>query len=124
MPDRITRRLVPNFRRSAFDAYALRRLILRDYLAIERTRLANERTALSYLRTTLAMAAGGLTLIHLVRTPAAQVTAWTLLISGSIIIMFGLYRFVAVRRRVQGYARLHQPRPGRGTPAAPPATDE
>jgi putative membrane protein len=113
VPARLTRRLVPNFRRSAFDAYALRRLILRDYLAIERTRLANERTALSYLRTTLAMTAGALTLLHLVPTPAARITAWTLLTFGALLIGFGLYRFVAVRRRVVGYARLHQPRPGR-----------
>ncbi len=112
MPARITRRLVPNFRRSAFDAYALRRLILRDYLAIERTRLANERTALSYLRTTLAMTAGALTLLHLVHTPAAQVTAWSLLVFGTALIGFGVFRFVVVRRRVAGYARLHQPRPG------------
>ena len=118
MPPRLTRRLVPNFRRSAFDAYALRRLILRDYLAIERTRLANERTALSYLRTTLAMTAGALTLLHLVPTPAARLTAWALIIFGAALITFGAYRFVAVRRRVSGYARLHQPRPGRGpTPA-------
>ncbi|MFT4781527.1 MAG: putative membrane protein, partial [Pseudohongiellaceae bacterium] len=29
------------------------RVILRDYLAIERTRLANERTLLSYIRSSL-----------------------------------------------------------------------
>jgi uncharacterized membrane protein YidH (DUF202 family) len=112
VPPRLTRRLVPNFRRSAFDAYALRRLILRDYLAIERTRLANERTALSYLRTTLTLTAGALTLLHLVPTPASRLTAFGLLVFGAVLVAFGLYRFVAVRRRVSGYARLHQPRPG------------
>lgn len=112
MPPRLPRRLIPNFRRSAFDAYALRRLILRDYLAIERTRLANERTALSYLRTVLALTAGALTLLHLVDTPAARMTAWGLIAFGASLLSFGVFRFAAVRRRVSGYARLHQPKPG------------
>lgn len=35
-------------------------VILRDYLAIERTRLANERTLLSYIRSSLYLLLGGM----------------------------------------------------------------
>lgn len=105
---------------SAFDEYALRRLILRDYLAVERTRLANERTALSYFRTALAMTAGAITILHLSNAPDAHTTAWTLLAVGGLLLVFGAYRFVAVARRVRGYARLHQ---HKGPPSARRAGD-
>ncbi len=108
-------------RASVFDEFALRRLILRDYLAVERTRLANERTALSYFRTALALTAGALTLLHLTTDPAARTTAWALLTVGGFLLAFGAFRFVAVRRRVAGYARLHQPK---GPPSARPAGGE
>lgn len=40
-------------------------IILRDYLAMERTRLANERTLLSYLRSSLYLLVGGIALLQL-----------------------------------------------------------
>lgn len=106
-------------RRSAFDEYALRRLILRDYLAIERTRLANERTILAYLRTVLALLAGAVTLLHFFDTAAARITGWLLLPVAFVILALGAVRYARVRRRIEGYARLHQPR-GADVPATPP----
>ncbi len=91
-------------RRDAFSTHALRRLILRDYLAVERTRLANERTILAYLRTTLAMAAGAVTLLHFFDAPAARLTGWLLLPFSLLILAFGVARYLAVRRRVADYA--------------------
>lgn len=38
-------------------------MILRDYLAVDRTLLANERTYLSYLRTSVSFIVAGLTLL-------------------------------------------------------------
>jgi putative membrane protein len=40
-------------------------IILRDFLAIERTRLANERTLLSYLRTSLYLILGGIGIMQI-----------------------------------------------------------
>ena len=46
------------------EFYSREELILRDHLALDRTRLANERTLLSYLRTALMlMVAGAIELI-------------------------------------------------------------
>lgn len=39
-------------------------LILRDYLAVDRTLLANESALLSYTRTSLTMLVAGVTLTH------------------------------------------------------------
>lgn len=40
-------------------------IILRDYLALERSKLANERTLLSYIRTSLYLALGGIAFLQL-----------------------------------------------------------
>lgn len=40
-------------------------IILRDYLALERTKLANERTLLSYIRSSLYLLLGGIAIIQL-----------------------------------------------------------
>uniref|UniRef100_UPI004047E2D9 DUF202 domain-containing protein n=1 Tax=Mariniflexile sp. TaxID=1979402 RepID=UPI004047E2D9 len=40
-------------------------IILRDYLAIERTRLANERTLLSYIRSSLYLLLGSIAFFQL-----------------------------------------------------------
>lgn len=48
-----------------YERFEKEDLILRDELAIDRTRLANERTYLAYLRTALALGIVGGTLIHL-----------------------------------------------------------
>lgn len=110
-------------RRSAFKEYALRRLILRDYLAIERTRLANERTILAYLRTTFALLAGAVTLLHFFDTDAARITGWTLLPVAFVILAFGVVRYVRVRRRVEGYAHLHQSPSPPGSQPSPVEAD-
>ena len=90
-------------------AYALRRLILRDYLAVERTRLANERTLLAYVRTTLGMGAGAVTLLHFFATPAARLTGTLLLTFGVLALAFGVWRYAAVRRHIRDYALLPAP---------------
>ena len=40
-------------------------IILRDYLALERTKLANERTLLAFTRTSLYMILGGIAFLQL-----------------------------------------------------------
>lgn len=44
-------------------------LVLREYLAIERTKLANETTLLAYIRTGLYFLVAGSTLGHIISTP-------------------------------------------------------
>jgi len=49
---------------SPYSKYSRDDLILRDDLAIDRTRLANERTLLAYLRASVALLIAGASVIH------------------------------------------------------------
>ena len=57
-------------------------IILRDYLAIERTRLANERTLLSYIRSSLYLMLGGIAFLQLKDFPDFQYLAIIALVIG------------------------------------------
>lgn len=48
-----------------YQEFIAKQLILRDYLAIERTILSNEATFLGYIRTSLTVAVVGVSLLHL-----------------------------------------------------------
>jgi putative membrane protein len=52
-------------KKSMFEFENKERIILRDYLALERTRLANERTLFAYLRTSLYLVLGGIAFLQL-----------------------------------------------------------
>jgi putative membrane protein len=76
-------------------------LILRDYLAIDRTRLANERTLLAYIRTAFMLIVAGATALKLfVETPAVVLTAWLFIGMGVFVALLGAWRFVAMRRLI------------------------
>lgn len=77
-------------------------LILRDYLAADRTVLANERTLLSYVRTALALAGGGVALIHFIDSPIIDIVGWALIPIGLIILLVGIKRYLQVQRRISG----------------------
>jgi Predicted membrane protein len=76
-------------------------LVLREYLAIERTKLANERTLLTYIRTGLYFLVAGSTLGHLIETPFWNTMGLPLIIIGLIIAAFGGVRFLRVAREIR-----------------------
>jgi len=49
---------------NAYSKFEKKDLILRDELAIDRTRLANERTLLAYLRSAITLLIAGVTMMH------------------------------------------------------------
>ena len=70
------------------------RLILRDKLAIDRTRLANERTLLSWLRTALMLLVSGATLLKLFNgVLAMQIVGAVLIPIGFVTGTFGVLRY-------------------------------
>jgi putative membrane protein len=76
-------------------------LILRDHLAIDRTRLANERTLLAYLRTSLMLLVAGATAVKLVDiNTSILITGWIFLVLGVITGAVGIWRFLAMRRAI------------------------
>lgn len=78
------------------------KLILRDYLAMDRTMLANERTFLAYIRTTLTLLIGGVGLIKFFEDDPTIIWLGITFIVASIPIFFiGLYRFMNKKKDIE-----------------------
>ena len=85
-----------------YSKFSADELILRDYLARDRTALANERTLLSYIRTAIALLAAGGTLLKFF--PESRSLMWlgaVLLVCGVFTCVLGTWRFVVVARRLR-----------------------
>jgi putative membrane protein len=77
-------------------------LILRDLLAIDRTRLANERTVLAWLRTALMMLVSGITLLKLFEgVVVMEVIGSTLIPASLLTAAWGLRRYLRTRASIE-----------------------
>lgn len=76
-------------------------IILRDYLAIERTRLANERTLLSYIRSSLYLLLGGIAFFQLKNFPDFKYLALLALVFSAIFFVIGIYRFTLLKKSLK-----------------------
>ena len=85
-------------------------LILRDHLALVRTRLANERTLLSYIRSTLYLLVGGLALLQMEGLGRLHGLGIVALCLSAVFVLFGIYRYVTLRRQLNNY----YPKEGKG----------
>jgi putative membrane protein len=77
-----------------------------DLLAVERTQLANERTFLAYFRTAAALLTSGLVLSRLEFFEKMRDLSQALLVAAPVFLAIGAWRFVVVRRRVKGIAKV------------------
>lgn len=68
-------------------------MILRDYLAVDRTMMANETSFMSYVRTALTMIAAGATLIKFFNEPTMQALGWAFIVIGGWMAIHGYNRF-------------------------------
>ncbi|MFB3881088.1 MAG: YidH family protein [Armatimonadota bacterium] len=91
----------------AYAEFADDELILRDYLAADRTVLANERTFLAYLRTALGVLVAGVSFIQFFSAMAIHLLGWALCAASLVLACVGARRY----RRVRG--SLHHLRIGR-----------
>jgi putative membrane protein len=76
-------------------------LVLREYLAIERTKLANETTLLAYIRTGLYFLVAGSTLGHLFSTRFWDVLGTPLILVGLLIMTIGIIRYLRLRKSIE-----------------------
>lgn len=79
------------------------RLILRDHLALERTRLANERTFMAYVRSALYLVIGGLALIQLQGHGDLQWVGFMSLGLSVVFACIGIVRFHTLRSQLDSY---------------------
>ena len=88
--------------RPAYDEKLMDKLILRDYLAMDRTNLANERTFLAYVRTAIMLFISGVTLLKLFELNVVMTILGYALIPISVsVAIVGYIRFLNVRKKIR-----------------------
>src|SRR5689334_8777101 len=73
-------------------------LILRDFLAIDRTILANERTLLGYIRTAVALFISGISLIKFLNEQIMTVIGWAFIVLGIVTVPVGYLKYFRRRK--------------------------
>ena len=76
-------------------------MILRDYLALDRTVLANERTLLSYLRTFVGAFSAGVAMVKLFDTLFTTVTGYIFIIVSPVFIIAGTIRYIQIAKKLK-----------------------
>ncbi len=82
-----------------------KKLIIRDWLAIERTKLANERTFLSYFRTAFVLFGTGLSILKIDYFSKVRYVGVVLLVVSLMVLIFGIIRLVQVRKEIYKHYR-------------------
>ena len=75
-------------------------LILRDRLAVERTKLANERTFLAYFRSSIFFLATGLSIIHINFFQEVNYLGWLFVAISPVVFGVGFVRLITVRKSI------------------------
>lgn len=76
-------------------------IILRDHLALERTKLANERTLLSYLRTSLYLFLGGLALLEMAEIVKVRTLGFVSILLSIIFLLIGIFRYNQLKKHMK-----------------------
>ena len=76
-------------------------LIVRDYLARQRTRMANERTLLSYIRTSLYFLVSGTALVKVEDLANISMLGYFSFAISILLIAIGFFTFFRVRRKMR-----------------------
>ena len=76
-------------------------MILRDYLALDRTVLANERTLLAYLRTFIGTFSAGIAMVKFLDIPLTNIIGYIFVAVSPLFIVFGAIRYVQVSRKLK-----------------------
>jgi putative membrane protein len=80
-------------------------LVLREYLALERTRMANETTFLAYSRTGLYFLVAGVTFNELLQSTFWKITSIPLMLTGILIMTLGFLRFIRTKKKIEASKR-------------------
>ena len=79
----------------------LEEMILRDYLALDRTKLANERTLLSYIRAFIYFIVSGVGFIELTDNPVYTYIGIALASVSPVFLAVGVYRFLKLKKALK-----------------------
>ncbi len=76
------------------------KIILRDFLALQRTKLANERTFLSYNKFSLYLITAGIALIRIENLRPFRLLGYLALGASGVVFAIGLVRFLMLRKQL------------------------
>jgi len=79
--------------------------LIREHLALERTKLANERTLLSYIRSSLYLFIGGLAILQIKEYSHIQWLGYLSLFICIVFISIGIYRYIHLNRKLRKLLR-------------------
>lgn len=79
------------------------RIILRDFLAMERTRLANERTLLAYISSFLYLLLGGIAFLQLEGFDNIKWFGYVALAMSVVFLVLGIFRFFQLRSSLKDF---------------------
>ena len=82
------------------------KIILRDFLALQRTKLANERTFLSYTKFSLYLVTAGVALVRLDHLRPFRVLGYVALGTSGVVFLIGLVRFFLLRRQLRKFYQI------------------
>lgn len=75
-------------------------IILRDHLALDRTRLANQRTLLAFIRTSLYLVVSGLAVIQVKVLQDIYLFGWILIACSIIVLIAGVINYFYFRKKL------------------------
>ena len=70
-----------------------KQMILRDYLAMDRTVLANQRTLLAYFRTFIGLIAAGIGIIKLTDEKVLIIIGWIFVLLSPVVLVVGVIQY-------------------------------
>jgi len=86
-----------------YDFQNKEKIILRDFLALERTRMSNERTFLAYLRTSLYMLLGGIAFLQLRDFENIRWMGYVAIGLAVVLIVTGIVRFYVLKQGMKNH---------------------
>lgn len=78
-------------------------IILRDFLALERTKLANERTLLAYLRGSIYLLLGGIAFLQLEGFDSIKWLGPVTIFLAIVFMVLGIFRFFYLKKRLKKF---------------------
>ncbi|MFZ1332323.1 MAG: DUF202 domain-containing protein [Flavobacteriales bacterium] len=83
-----------------YDRFDPEQLIMRDYLAIQRTNLANERTFLSYIRSSIGLLILGVSFIKFLDSLAVEIAGGLFIFLSILLFGIGLHQYRKRRKQI------------------------
>lgn len=76
-------------------------LILRDRLALVRTKLANERTLFAYIRTSLYLLTAGIGILEIKSIEHLKIIAYASIVSSGFLLLTGLLKYCQLKKHLK-----------------------